>query len=98
MSSHIARVVRHSIVRSAVLYSALIAMAWCALFPILWGLSGSLKSQAEISAPNLLPTRPQWSNYADVFALMPFGRMFVNTVLYAGCVTAGQVFFCSLAG
>ena len=29
---------------------------------------------------------------------MPFGRMFLNTVCYAGCVTAGQVFFCSLAG
>ena len=29
---------------------------------------------------------------------MPFWRMFFNTVLYAGCVTAGQVFFCSLAG
>lgn len=98
MSSHIARVVRHSVVRSAVLYFALIAIAWCALFPILWGLSGSLKSQAETGAPNLLPAHPQWSNYTDVFALMPFGRMFVNTVLYAGCVTAGQVFFCSLAG
>jgi multiple sugar transport system permease protein len=24
--------------------------------------------------------------------------MFINTVLYGGCVTAGQVFFCSLAG
>jgi multiple sugar transport system permease protein len=33
-----------------------------------------------------------------VFALLPFWRMFVNTVFYAGCVTAGQVFFCSLAG
>jgi multiple sugar transport system permease protein len=29
---------------------------------------------------------------------MPFWRMFFNTVVYAGCVTAGQVFFCSLAG
>jgi multiple sugar transport system permease protein len=73
-------------------------MSWCALFPILWGLSGSLKSQAEIGAPNLLPAHPQWSNYIEVFRLMPFWRMFGNTVLYAGCVTAGQVFFCSLAG
>ncbi len=38
-------------------------------------------------------------NYREVFALMPFWRMFFNTVLYAGCVTAGRViFFCSLAG
>jgi len=98
MSSHIARAIRKSILRSAVLYSALICMSWCALFPILWGLSGSLKSQAEIGAPNLVPAHPRWSNYAEVFRLMPFWRMFGNTMLYAGCVTAGQVFFCSLAG
>jgi multiple sugar transport system permease protein len=29
---------------------------------------------------------------------MPFWRMLFNSVLYAGCVSAGQVFFCSLAG
>jgi multiple sugar transport system permease protein len=98
MSSHIARAIRKSILRSALLYAALISMSWCALFPILWGLSGSLKSQAEIGAPDLLPAHPQWSNYTEVFRLMPFWRMFGNTVLYAGCVTAGQVFFCSLAG
>ncbi|HEU0192538.1 MAG TPA: carbohydrate ABC transporter permease [Mycobacterium sp.] len=79
-------------------YSALGAIAACALFPILWALSGSLKKQAEVSQPVLLPDHPRWSNYIDVFARMPFWRMFFNTVLYAGCVTAGQVFFCSLAG
>ena len=98
MSSHIARAIRKSVLRLALLYAVLISMSWCALFPILWGLSGSLKSQAEIGAPNLLPAHPQWSNYTEVFRLMPFWRMFGNTVLYAGCVTAGQVFFCSLAG
>jgi multiple sugar transport system permease protein len=79
-------------------YTVLAGVAACALFPILWALSGSLKQQAEVSQPVLLPAHPQWSNYVDVFARMPFWRMFFNTVLYAGCVTAGQVFFCSLAG
>jgi multiple sugar transport system permease protein len=79
-------------------YTALIAMAWCALFPILWALSGSLKSEAEVTSPSVLPSRPQWSNYGEVFTLMPFWRMLLNTVLYAACITAGQVFFCSLAG
>jgi multiple sugar transport system permease protein len=98
MSSLIERLIKLSIFRAVALYTALIAMAWCALFPILWGLSGSLKKEAEVSEPSLLPSRPQWSNYGEVFTLMPFWRMFVNTVLYAGCVTAGQLFFCSLAG
>jgi multiple sugar transport system permease protein len=92
------RTIRRSLLRAAALYCALIIVAWCALFPILWALSGSLKTPAEIGRPNLLPAQPQWSNYTEVFTLMPFWRMFANTVLYAGAVTAGQVFFCSLAG
>jgi multiple sugar transport system permease protein len=98
MSGLAERVIRRSIGRAIVVYAALIVMAWCALFPILWALSGSLKKQAEVTEPTLLPSHPQWSNYAEVFSLMPFWRMFLNTVVYAGCVTAGQVFFCSLAG
>ncbi|MEB3065542.1 carbohydrate ABC transporter permease [[Mycobacterium] zoologicum] len=89
---------RHRIAGLLGVYAGLIAVAACALFPILWALSGSLKRQAEISRPMLLPADPQWSNYVEVFSRMPFWRMFVNTVLYAGAVTAGQVFFCSLAG
>ncbi|MEZ0366329.1 carbohydrate ABC transporter permease [Mycobacterium sp. pUA109] len=90
--------IRVAIVRTVGWYTVLIGIAWCALFPILWALSGSLKRQAEVTEPILFPAHPQWSNYVDVFTRMPFLRMFVNTVLYAGCVTAGQVFFCSLAG
>ncbi|WP_280401775.1 carbohydrate ABC transporter permease [Nocardia carnea] len=85
-------------VRAAALYLALIAMAWCALLPILWALSGSLKEQSEVATPALLPRDPQWSNYGAVFQVMPFGRMFGNTIAYAAGITAGQVFFCSLAG
>ncbi|MDH6246145.1 carbohydrate ABC transporter permease [Mycobacterium sp. OTB74] len=92
------RIIRRGMLRAALIYTLLIAMAWCAMFPVLWALSGSLKTPAEVSEPKLLPAQPQWSNYAEVFTLMPFWRMFANTVLYAGCVTAGQVFFCSLAG
>ncbi|KAA8880644.1 carbohydrate ABC transporter permease [Nocardia colli] len=92
------RLSRRSIARAAALYLALIAMAWCALSPILWALSGSLKQESEITTTTLIPSHPQWSNYSSVFQLMPFGRMFLNTVVYAGCITVGQVFFCSLAG
>ena len=92
------RRIRPSIVRAVVLYSALVGVAWCSLFPILWAVSGSLKREGEVTEPKLLPSHPRWSNYTEVFALMPFWRMFFNTVLYAGCATAGQVFFCSLAG
>ena len=92
------RFVTRKVFRAVLLYAALIAVAWIWLFPIVWAMSGSLKTEGEISEPKLLPAHPQWSNYTEVFALMPFWRMLLNTVFYAGCVTAGQVFFCSLAG
>jgi len=90
--------IKPSIVRGIAVYTALIGIATCALFPILWAVSGSLKSEAEVTRPNLIPAHLHWSNYREVFAVMPFGRMFFNSVLYAGCVSVGQVFFCSLAG
>jgi multiple sugar transport system permease protein len=92
------RVFKRNVFRAVLVYTALIGIAWCWLFPIAWAVSGSLKREGEVTEPRLLPARPRWSNYTEVFSLMPFGRMFFNTVLYAGCVTAGQVFFCSLAG
>ncbi|AHH21289.1 putative ABC transporter, permease [Nocardia nova SH22a] len=84
--------------RGMLIYLALIAIAWCAIGPILWALAASLKSEGEIADPNPLPTNPHWSNYREAFDLLPLGRMLVNTAIYAGCVTAGQVLFCSLAG
>ncbi len=92
------RAFRPNILRGVVLYATLTAIATCALFPILWAMSGSLKTAGEVTMPTLFPAHPQWSNYRDVFAVMPFWRMFFNSVLYAGCVSIGQVFFCSLAG
>ncbi|MFE9578343.1 carbohydrate ABC transporter permease [Nocardia sp. NPDC006044] len=80
------------------IYAVLIGIAWCALAPILWAASGSLKREGEIADRALLPASPQWSNYGKVFELLPLWRMLLNTVVYAACVTAGQVFFCSLAG
>ncbi len=92
------RVFKPNVFRGVVLYATLTAIATCALFPILWAVSGSLKTAGEVTMPTLFPAHPQWSNYREVFAVMPFWRMFLNSVLYAACVSVGQVFFCSLAG
>ncbi|AWV48003.1 ABC transporter inner membrane protein [Mycobacterium leprae Kyoto-2] len=98
LAERLNHIVKRSVLRAVVVYIALTGIAWCALFPIVWALSGSLKKEGEIREPTLLPAHPQWSNYTEVFDLIPFWRMFFNTVLYAGYVTVGQVFFCSLAG
>ncbi len=92
------RAIVRRVVRGTAIYAVLVGIAWSALLPILWAVSGSLKRDGEIADAALLPQRPQWSNYGKVFELLPMGRMLLNTTIYALCVTAGQVFFCSLAG
>ncbi|MBF6544097.1 carbohydrate ABC transporter permease [Nocardia brasiliensis] len=96
--SRVEQAMLRRMVRGAGIYVALVGIGWCALAPILWALSGSLKAEGEIAEQRLLPVRPRWSNYAEVFELLPLGRMLVNTAVYAACVTAGQLLFCSLAG
>src|SRR2546428_13972667 len=34
---------------------------------------------------------PQWSNYPAALTALPFGRFFLNSALFAGCVVVGQV-------
>ncbi|MEV0459614.1 carbohydrate ABC transporter permease [Catellatospora methionotrophica] len=66
--------------------------------PFLWQFLTSLKtlSNATKVPPTFTPDW-RWSNYADVFALLPFGHQFLNTVLMTAARTAGQLLFCSMA-
>jgi ABC-type glycerol-3-phosphate transport system permease component len=53
------------------------------LFPIAWTLSSSLKSREEIFAipPEWLPNPPTLQSYQDVFALRPYGRIIINSIV-----------------
>lgn len=55
------------------------------LFPLYWMVTGGLKSAAEVyqSPPSLLPSHPQWSNYATAWTDLNLGRLILNTVVYA---------------
>lgn len=58
--------------------------------PILWMLSGSLKSISEILRypPTIFPEVFRWSNYVEVFTLQPFGRQLLNSVVVMVLVCA----------
>jgi multiple sugar transport system permease protein len=81
-------------------YVVLVILALLAVGPIIWAVSSSLKTNSEIFAtpPRLITRHLAWSNYRAVFNLIPFWRELANTTIYAVAVTAGQLFFCSLAG
>src|ERR1700677_2579781 len=70
------------------------------LFPLLWMVAAALKSDGQIINPraSLLPTDPQWSNFATAWDTAPFGRFFINTAIFSLTTTAGQVATGMLAG
>jgi multiple sugar transport system permease protein len=67
--------------------------------PFVWQLLTSLKTlpHATRVPPTIVPDG-RWSNYTQVFRLLPFGQQFLNTAAMTAARTAGQLLFCSLAG
>jgi multiple sugar transport system permease protein len=69
------------------------------ILPFLWMISTSLKPEAQIFRypPVWTPRTWQWGNYAEAMQAAPFGRYFINTVIYAVAVTVSNLLFCSMA-
>ncbi|MHA7276427.1 carbohydrate ABC transporter permease [Arthrobacter sp. Hz1] len=78
-----------------VLYTALIAGAAVMMFPFAWMITSSLKTFQEVnlSPPTMLPSDPQWSNYAEAWGGPPsgFGRYFLNSLIVAVLGTVLQL-------
>ena len=67
--------------------------------PFLWMAATSLMSQLEVfSSGRLLPQTPLWSNYPDALTAQPFARYFLNSLVFAAAVVAGQVVTATTAG
>ncbi len=67
--------------------------------PFLWMAATSLMSQLEVfSSGRLLPRTPLWSNYPDALTAQPFARYFLNSLIFAVAVVAGQVATATTAG
>ncbi|MGX4587296.1 carbohydrate ABC transporter permease [Paenibacillus chitinolyticus] len=82
-----------------VLHAVLIAGAAIMLLPFLWMLDTSLKTFAESmqAPPVLIPEKPRFDNYLEVFRETRFSRYYLNTLMVTAVKTAGQLLFCSLA-
>ena len=63
------------------------------LFPILYIISISLKSPAEVFAfpPSLIPDAPGLANYSKAFEVAPLGRFLVNSMIVSLAVTLLQL-------
>jgi multiple sugar transport system permease protein len=70
------------------------------LYPVLWMIVSSLRSNDQIfNDPSLVLTNPQWDNYSNGWTALehPFGHYMINSaIVVLGCVV-GNLFSCSMA-
>ncbi len=78
--------------------ATLIALA--VLLPIIWMVFASLRPDGDIAKfpPTLFPRQWTFESYVQVFTQIPFARLYLNTVIFAGIVTIVSLLFDSMAG
>ncbi|NPV06908.1 MAG: carbohydrate ABC transporter permease [Anaerolineae bacterium] len=69
--------------RALILYALMVAVGVTFLFPFLWMLSTSLKTDAQVftNPPIWIPNPVEFGNYVDALVMVPTARYFVNTLI-----------------
>lgn len=83
--------IRKNIKDSQILWHALLlAMVILTLFPIVFAISNSFKTNSEAinTVMSLIPKQPTLENYFHVFKKLPFVRITINTFIIAAVVTS----------
>ena len=87
--------------RRLLIHLGLILGALAMIYPLLWMLSASVRTNAEIfNASGLWPGEFLWSNYVrgwNIFDSLTFGRFFLNSFIVATACVAGNLIACSMA-
>jgi len=78
---------------------AMVAIALVVLFPLLFALSTSLKTDVEVNQypPSLWPHTIDLGNYVAALQQAPLARFLLNSFIQSGAVTLGQLVTASLA-
>lgn len=85
-------------VRRTLLHMGLVVWGLASVLPLVWMISASLQTNAEIyGGVHLLPENPQWGNYTQAWDQSSFSDYFLNSVIYTVSVVAGTVAFASLS-
>ncbi|MBC7549416.1 MAG: carbohydrate ABC transporter permease [Cellulomonas sp.] len=85
---------------SSFTYAILVVIALVYIYPFLINVATSFKSESEATSDplSLIPTSWSLAAYSRLFLRSDFPIWFTNSVIVTICVTAGRVFFNSLAG
>lgn len=80
------------------LHVGLVVWGIVSVLPLVWMVSASLQSNAEIyGGVHLIPEDPQWGNYAKAWEQSNFSDYFLNSVFYTVAVVTGVVILASLS-
>lgn len=81
-------------------YAALILGAVIMIFPFIWMLLTAFKTNAEVMQipPTILPAHWNLDSFAKAMDLLPFGKLYLNTILLIIGRVLCAVAFCSMAG
>lgn len=82
--------------QNAGLYAAMAVTIVVFAFPLLWVLSLSLRTPQEVMAtpPPLIPSDPQWGNYAHVLATTEIGHYLLNSAIVVTGAVVGCLAVC----
>lgn len=86
-------------ISTVLLFAAMLIATLAALLPIAIIVFTAFKPVAEVNAypPTLVPTEWTLDNMVRIFSDLPFARLILNSVIFAGGVTAFALVFDSLA-
>ncbi len=80
-------------------WAAIGLLALVMLLPFLWMVGTSLMDELAVFRfpPPLVPSPPRPRNYAEAWNALPFGRFYLNSLVFAVAVVLGQVATSALA-
>ncbi|MBT3275910.1 MAG: carbohydrate ABC transporter permease [Spirochaetales bacterium] len=87
------------IVNQFLLYISLAALTVIFVFPFLWMVFASLKTNMQIFAipPVILPKPAMWKNYILVWQNVPLARFYINSIFVSSSVAVAQVLTSAMA-
>jgi ABC-type glycerol-3-phosphate transport system permease component len=84
---------------ATLVHAPLLAAAALVAVPFFWLVSLSLQEPQALFRypPRFIPERFVWSSYPDAWRSLPFGRMYVNSIVSSALIVVGQVITSCLA-
>ena len=79
-------------------YAIVFVFASVFLYPFLWMISGTFKSDFEVMGLSLIPSHPTLANYLLVFERVPIMRALLNSTIVSVTITLSVVTFGAIVG